>query len=215
MNYFEQCLGAGYTPVMYGANEGVHPQRVREAIQALQGTPQADVIAALVHRCELQQLWLERARASEIAAGSPASEDDRLLMAAEGWHSEDRLTDMGWGNGRMGYSIWFWRNDWHGKKTHQLTGGRACYHAHTADLRMIPQTIGTAAGIARRAWAQFPEVPPRQGLGDALFSNEALVRQLEQMCTSPGAQAGGAGSSMCSEDKPVEASSEHARGPSP
>lgn len=74
MSYFEQCLGASYTPVRYGKHEGAHPQRIREAMRALEGTPQADVIAALVHRCEMQQLWIERAQAGEIA-GNPAPAD--------------------------------------------------------------------------------------------------------------------------------------------
>lgn len=51
MSYFVLCLGSdSYTPVRYGQHEGAHPQRVREALTALKGTPHADVIAALVKR---------------------------------------------------------------------------------------------------------------------------------------------------------------------
>ena len=47
-NNFRQCLGEAYTPVLVGKHEGVHPQRVREAMEAVRGTLAADVIAALV-----------------------------------------------------------------------------------------------------------------------------------------------------------------------
>lgn len=73
MSYFEQCLGASYSPMVYGKHEGAHPQRVREAMAALKGRPEADVIAALVHRCEMQQLWLERADGSRDVDGTSSS----------------------------------------------------------------------------------------------------------------------------------------------
>ena len=88
----------------------------------------------------------------------------RLEMAAEGWDSEDRLTEQGWG-GTFGYSIWFQRWNWHGRKLITLTGNKACYHAHT------PNPLGPsdflrvatlAAERARKAYAGFPDVPPRQ-----------------------------------------------------
>jgi len=81
MSYFEQCLGASYSPVAYGQHEGAHPQRVREAMAALKGKPEADVIAALVHRCEMQQLWLERANGSRDLDGTSSSCAD----ATSGW----------------------------------------------------------------------------------------------------------------------------------
>lgn len=115
--------------------------------------------------------------------GLPGGEDVRaehlrLQMAREGWHSEDRLSDEGWGRGRVGYSIWFSRYDWHGKKAMHMTGGKACYHAHTPDPSMASQTVARAAEIARRAWNEYPQVPPSQGLGGELISNNALAEML-------------------------------------
>jgi len=72
MSYFAQCLGASYTPVRYGQHEGAHPQRVREAMAALQGRPEADVIAALVRRCEVERQRFERLQA-ELATGEPSA----------------------------------------------------------------------------------------------------------------------------------------------
>ncbi len=82
MSYFEQCLGASYSPGAYGQHEGAHPQRVREAMAALKGRPEADVIAALVHRCETQQLWLERAN-ERPGPGSSADDAHAMRIALE------------------------------------------------------------------------------------------------------------------------------------
>lgn len=59
-SYFKLCLGHSYTPIHYGLHEGVHPQRVREAMATLAGRPEADVIAALVHQHEVDQQRFER-----------------------------------------------------------------------------------------------------------------------------------------------------------
>ena len=73
MSYFAQCLGASYTPVRYGQHEGAHPQRVREAMAALQGRPEADVIAALVRRCEAERQRCERLQAERATGGLSAA----------------------------------------------------------------------------------------------------------------------------------------------
>jgi len=93
----------------------------------------------------------------------------RLVMTKLGWISEDRLTYMGWGNDidtgrpRYGYSIWFQRWVWHGQPCDKV-----CYHAHTHDLTKIPETVQKAARIARKAWREFPDVPPIQTVDDRL-----------------------------------------------
>ncbi len=97
---------------------------------------------------------IRRAVEESIAAGVSAN-NIRLAMSATGWRSHDQITDQGWGD-KVGYSIWFERWDWHGKKT----GNKACYHAHTDDLSKIDETTQKAAEIARRAWAEFPEKAP-------------------------------------------------------
>ena len=93
----------------------------------------------------------------------------RLAMTKRGWISEDRLTYMGWGDEgtkrrpRFGYSIWFERWDWHGQRCDKV-----CYHAHTNDLSKIPEAVQRAAKLARKAWNEFPDVPPSQGMNDEL-----------------------------------------------
>lgn len=74
----------------------------------------------------------------------------RIAMRAEGWNSTDRLTDMGWGKGNAGYSVWFERWDWHGRHVDSIT-----LHAHTNDLSRIAEATGHAAALAREAWAKF------------------------------------------------------------
>ena len=87
----------------------------------------------------------------------------RLEMTKLGWYSDDRLTDMGWGGDVFGYSIWFSRWNWHGKKTDKAT-----YHAHTKDLDKIDEVVEKAANLAKKAWAEFPAKAPRQLLSDEL-----------------------------------------------
>lgn len=84
----------------------------------------------------------------------------RKEMTKEGWASEDRLTDMGWGNkGKFGYSIWFERWNWHGKLTTKV-----CFHNSTDDLDRIDECVEEAAAMARKAWRDFPDSVPRQDI---------------------------------------------------
>lgn len=81
----------------------------------------------------------------------------RVEMANEGWHSQDRLSEMGWG-GRVGYSVWFERYDWHGRRI-----GGVVFHAHTPDLAQMRRAALHAAALARKAWATFGQNQiPRQ-----------------------------------------------------
>lgn len=74
----------------------------------------------------------------------------RAAMQAEGWNSHDRLTDMGWGKGNAGYSVWFERWNWHGRHVDSIV-----FHAHTNDLSRIAEATAHAASLARRAWVEF------------------------------------------------------------
>lgn len=63
----------------------------------------------------------------------------RAKMEAEGWRSEDRLTDVGWGpidKHPYGYSIWFER--W-------VDRGKRCFHDHVSDFNQAPAAICRAA----------------------------------------------------------------------
>lgn len=74
----------------------------------------------------------------------------RAAMHAEGWGSHDRLTAMGWGDVKPGYSIWFSRWDWHGRRTDNIT-----FHAHVDDVLRASEAVAHAAALAREAWATF------------------------------------------------------------
>lgn len=83
----------------------------------------------------------------------------RAYMTALGWNSDDRMTDMGWGKGKYGYSVWFERWEWHGKHA-----DKANYGAHIGSVSEydIKKTIIKAAEQALEAWALFtdPGRPP-------------------------------------------------------
>ena len=97
----------------------------------------------------------------------------RAEMTAEGWDSEDRITRMGWADG-PGYSIWFRRSDWHGKRALVLTGHFAVYHAHVADPAKALEAVRTEAALARRAWTGYPDCPPQQGSAGALIARTPI-----------------------------------------
>ena len=82
----------------------------------------------------------------------------RRAMAQKGWQSEDRLTMEGWGK-NVGYSIWFSRWNWHGKR---LYGNKACYHASGYVSEGIEKIVERAAEKAKLAWRAFPSFPPDQ-----------------------------------------------------
>jgi len=102
----------------------------------------------------------------------------RLAMWAEGWTSEDQLTTNGWGSG-LGYSIWFNRWDWHGKR---LTAFRATYHAHGLARDGILSVAEKAAALAREAWERFPDEPPNQMAHYVLQSPGDYVLANDQLC---------------------------------
>ena len=38
------------------------------------------------------------------------------------WDIDERISSDSWGNGKIGYTIWIRRPDWHGKDAFSLTG---------------------------------------------------------------------------------------------
>lgn len=89
--------------------------------------------------------------------------DIRNFMADKGWHSNDRLSNMGWGD-TVGYSIWFYRWDWHGIKTAVVTGDKVSFHDGTNDLSNLDSTVRMAAKRALQAYALFPDSIPYQNI---------------------------------------------------
>ncbi len=92
-------------------------------------------------------------------------------MAGEGWECEIRVTTMGWRDG-PGFSVWFSRWDWHGQRCASLTGGRASYHCHTSNLNEMLATAIRASDRAKRAWQDFPAVPPIQNADGGLAEQQ-------------------------------------------
>lgn len=79
----------------------------------------------------------------------------RREMAELGWDSEDRMTDTGWG-GKVGYSIWFFRYDWHEHDFRECGGFKTCFHGHTENLDKIDQAVKETAERAKMAWDKYP-----------------------------------------------------------
>jgi hypothetical protein len=86
----------------------------------------------------------------------------RQDMAFKGWQSEDRLTSFGFGQDEMGnpewgYSIWFYRWDWHGRKCEKVS-----FCSETDDISEIQSSVKKAAKKALEAWNTNPNFPPNQ-----------------------------------------------------
>lgn len=99
----------------------------------------------------------------------------RLQMAELGWHSKDRLSDLGWGD-KVGYSIWFTTHEWHGRNTYALTGHEVCFHRHTNNLDDIDGITKLCAEQALKAYEEYIDCIPFQDARgktekDILFSD--------------------------------------------
>jgi hypothetical protein len=53
-NYFRRCIGASYTSAHFGKHEAIHPVRVKEVLQEVEGTRAADVISSMVFDIEIR-----------------------------------------------------------------------------------------------------------------------------------------------------------------
>jgi hypothetical protein len=144
------------------------------------GTPRRSCIV-VCHSCGARHESSDEDERSGMSWNERAADamSIRLEMAADGWYSEDRLSDIGWGKGKPGYSIWFERYDWHGQHTLKINGKKACYHSHTPDLTKIDEVTQRAAERARRAWRDFSDVPPEQGLQGELSPGRRLTTKQE------------------------------------
>lgn len=87
----------------------------------------------------------------------------RKIMTSYGWSSNDKFTQIGWGD-KFGYSIWFERHDWHGKNTYSLTGNKVCFHRHINDLSEIDNITRECAIQALKAYEDYVDCIPCQNI---------------------------------------------------
>ena len=92
------------------------------------------------------------------------AEEVRLFMAKRGWSSRDLLTSTGWKEGGLGYTIWFDRWDWAGRRWGQICyfaakGGFDKLDAESVQKEMAAVTR-LAAEICLRVEAAFPSDVP-------------------------------------------------------
>jgi uncharacterized protein YaeQ len=75
-------------------------------------------------------------------------------MQKLGWYSEDRLDGFGWGANSFGYSIRFFRWNWHGQSCDKRT-----FHIHVQEpgSEGITKAVRKAAEVALEAWEKFPK----------------------------------------------------------
>ena len=65
------------------------------------------------------------------------------LINSGWWDIDERISSDGWGNGKIGYTIWIRRPDWHGKAAFSLTGGSVKLHAACDDAFNEAKVIET------------------------------------------------------------------------
>lgn len=88
-----------------------------------------------------------------------------------GWTEiEERTTSEGWGDGKIGYTIWIRRPDWHGKDSFSLIGRNVELHASCNDASnpdMVLKAISNLRKLAKRAWDDFPDgIPVQNAFGE-------------------------------------------------
>ena len=76
------------------------------------------------------------------------------LINSGWWDIDERISSDGWGNGKIGYTIWIRRPDWHGKAAFSLTGGSVKLHAACDDAFNEAKVIETLEKLKELA-AQY------------------------------------------------------------
>ena len=83
-------------------------------------------------------------------------------MAKNGWEIEEHTGTTGW-SGKIGYTIWAERWDWHGKSNAYLTGNKISLFAlcdDAADEEKVLQAMRRLSDLTKRAWKEFPDSIP-------------------------------------------------------
>lgn len=94
------------------------------------------------------------------------------------WDIEERTSSDGWGDGKIGYTVWIRRPDWHGKNAFSLTGGSVKLHATCDDAfdeAKVVETLAKLKKLADVAWKEFPEsIPVQNAFGELV--EEVMVK---------------------------------------
>ena len=100
------------------------------------------------------------------------------LINSGGWDIEERTSSDGWGDGKIGYTIWIRRPDWHGKDAFSLTGKSVKLHATCDDAFNEAEVIGAIKKLkklADTAWKDFPEsIPVQNAYGELV--EEVMIK---------------------------------------
>lgn len=77
MNYFQECTKEETDPAKSVKFESFHPERIREVLEELRGTPEADVIISLILEADVLMQLITRLT-STLTSVSPLHKDDIL-----------------------------------------------------------------------------------------------------------------------------------------
>lgn len=101
----------------------------------------------------------------------------RRQLRLEGWLTKDEYSWFGWGGGECyGYSVWVQRWDWHGNKLGvSVSFGGVIREPETEE--QIIAVWEKAATKARKAWEEFPFIPP-ETLADGSMRENVVIKSL-------------------------------------
>ena len=102
----------------------------------------------------------------------------KALIDSGWWDIEERTSSDGWGGGKIGYTVWIRRPDWHGKDAFSLTGRSVKLHAMCDDafdeVKVI-ETLEKLKKLADTAWEKLPEsIPVQNAFGELV--EEVMVK---------------------------------------
>lgn len=102
----------------------------------------------------------------------------KKLIDSGWWDIEERISCYSWGNGKIGYTIWIRRPDWHGKDAFSLIGRSVKLHAmcdNAFDEAKVVETLERLKKLADAAWKEFPEsIPVQNAFGELV--EEVMVK---------------------------------------
>ena len=73
------------------------------------------------------------------------------LIDSGWWDIEERISSYGWGDGKIGYTIWISRPDWHGKDAFSIIGRSVKLHAACDDAFNEEKVIGAIKKLKKLA----------------------------------------------------------------